>query len=224
MKVVIVEDKEEFNNKISKIANRILIEKNYDSDVLSFFDYNKELKEVIHSKARNIYILDIELENYHGSDIAREIREGAKDWRSIIIISSAHNKKESLISERLSIYTYLLKGEDFEQNLTETIESALDILELEGYLSPKNEYKLIHDDILYVKKEKNSKYCNIHTLREPIRIRKTIKAIQQELKLKKIKKSILVNEQNVAYRDEEKIIFKNKEVLMIKEHRKKNRR
>ena len=35
MKVVIVEDKEEFNNKISKIANRILIEKNYDSDVLS---------------------------------------------------------------------------------------------------------------------------------------------------------------------------------------------
>ena len=30
MKVVIVEDKEEFNKKSSKIANRILIEKNYD--------------------------------------------------------------------------------------------------------------------------------------------------------------------------------------------------
>ena len=98
MKVVIVEDKKEINNKINKLTNRILIEKNYDSDVISFLGYNEELKKILYSPERKIYILDIILNDYSGHDIAREIREKAKDWDSIIIISSAHNLKETLIS------------------------------------------------------------------------------------------------------------------------------
>ena len=99
--------------------------------------------------------------------------------------------------------------------MKETIESALSILELKGVLTPNKEYKLIHDDILYVKKEKNSKYCNIHTLKDIIRVRKSLKSIQQELKLKKIKKYLLVNEKNINFLKEEEIIFKNEEVLKL---------
>ena len=215
MKVVIVEDKKEINNKINKLTNRILIEKNYDSDVISFLGYNEELKKILYSPERKIYILDIILNDYSGHDIAREIREKAKDWDSIIIISSAHNLKETLISERLSIFTYLLKEKNFEEELKETIESALSILELKGVLTPNKEYKLIHDDIFYVKREKNSKYCNIHTLKDIIRVRKSLKSIQQELKLKKIKKYLLVNEKNINFLKEEEIIFKNEEVLKL---------
>ena len=110
MKVVIVDDICEFSNIIKKSIMQVLIEENLDVGILTFDKYTKELNRLIYSNEIKIYILDYDLgENTskNGYDIARKIRSDAHDWYSIIIICSIHNKKESFISARLSIFTYL---------------------------------------------------------------------------------------------------------------------
>lgn len=110
MKIIVIENNHNFNKKICKYLNQVLIENNLNWNPIPFLNFNDELNEIIHDKEIKIYIIDIKLSNnFSGYDICRLIRESAYDWDSIIIISSIHNQKEDFISLRLSIFTYLSK-------------------------------------------------------------------------------------------------------------------
>lgn len=153
MEVVVIEDERFWKNKIKQI----LEDNNKEDKFLYFSKYDETLNEVINSKNLKIYLLDIELKNssIDGVNIASEIRE--KDWKSIIIFFSAYNEKESIISLRLNVLTYVSKSDNFETELVETFNSAKDILLENNTIKVNingNEINLYVNDILYIIKEK----------------------------------------------------------------------
>ncbi len=209
MKIVVIENNNVFNMQICKYINQVLIENNKDYDVVSFLDYNNQLNIMIHDREIKIYVVDLKLGKYSAYDVCRQIRESAYDWNSIIIISSFHNAKEDFISMRLAIFTYLSKKINFEQNLKESVLAAINILEKTKFLSINKNCKISINDICYILKEKNSKYCFIQTLNDDYRIRKSLKSLEEELRLTRKKNYLLINENNVVCSDKNKILFQN---------------
>lgn len=218
MKVVIVEDDVLYNNRILKNVHKVLEKEKLNLSILPFYDYNHSLKEIIYNNETKIYLLDVDLggnSSSSGFDIAREIRERAHDWNSIIIIASAYNMKENFISARLSILTYISKFDDFDNNLRDTFKVALEIISSNNTVSINNHCKIYQNDILYALKEKYSKYCIIKTIDDEYRVGKNLIELEQELHLKKIKKHLLANENNIISIKNYEITFKNKEKIKI---------
>lgn len=218
MKIIVVDDIPNFNKKITQSIDQVLIEENLDIKVISFLGYNKELRDIIHNNEIKIYILDYDLgENTDktGYDISREIRGIAHDWYSIIIICSVHNQKESFISSRLSILTYLSKFSNFEYNLKEAVREAIYILNQTSTVCINNRYTLYYNEVLYASKEKYSKYCIIKTFDNEFRVRKNICELEAELHLKKFKRHLLANEKNIVSVNDDEIIFKNDEKVEL---------
>lgn len=215
MEVVVIEDEIFWKNKIKQI-----LENNNKEDKFLYFDKCDEtLNEVINNKNLKIYLLDIELKNssIDGVNIASEIRE--KDWKSIIIFFSAYNEKENIISLRLNVLTYVSKSDNFETELVETFNSAKDIL-LEHNTIKVNingdEINLYVNDILYIIKEKNSKYCLINTTSGILRARSSLSELKKKTNFRQEKKHLLINSNNIKYLLKEKIIFSNNIVLPLK--------
>ena len=47
MKIIVVEDEKKWNEKIVKTINQILIKDNLEIEIISFYDYSKELEKII---------------------------------------------------------------------------------------------------------------------------------------------------------------------------------
>lgn len=215
MEVVVIEDEIFWKNKIKQILEN----NNKEDKFLYFSKYDEALNEVINNKNLKIYLLDIELKNssIDGVDIASEIRE--KDWKSIIIFFSAYNEKENIISLRLNVLTYVSKNDNFETELLEAFNSAKGIL-LEYNTIKVNtngsEVNLYVNDILYITKEKNSKYCLINTTSGILRTRSSLSELKKKTNFRQEKKHLLINSNNIKYLLKEKIIFSNNIVLPLK--------
>lgn len=215
MEVIVIEDEIFWKNKIKQI----LEDNNKEDKFLYFSKYDEALNEVINNKNLKIYLLDIELKNssIDGINIASEIRE--KDWKSIIVFFSAYNEKESIISLRLNVLTYVSKSDNFETELVETFNSAKDILLENNTIKVNingNEINLYVNDILYIIKEKNSKYCLINTTSGILRTRSSLSELKKKTNFRQEKKHLLINSNNIKYLLKEKIIFSNNIVLPLK--------
>ena len=207
MKIIVVEDEKKWNEKIVKLINQILDEKRLEIEIISFYDYTKELDKIIKSKETNFYILDVELPTKNGTDITRKIRREINDWESLITITSVHNQKDSFLSKSLYVLGYLSKFDDFENNLKENILLGLNILESRGYINSNT--GIGKDDILYIQREKDSKYCTIKTFDDEIRIRMSLSLLENKFHLRRIKKYLLVNDKNIISNLGNEIVFKN---------------
>ena len=213
MEVVVIEDEIFWKNKIKEI-----IESNNKEDNFLYFDkYDKMLESTINNKRLKIYLLDIELKNssFDGISIANAIRE--VDWKSIIIFFSVYNEKEGIISLRLNVLTYVLKNNGFKQELIKAFNSAKNIL-LEDNKIKVNingiEINLYVNDILYVTKEKSSKYCLIHTTSGILRTRSSLSELKKKTNFRQEKKHLLINESNIKYVLKDRIIFNNNTFLL----------
>ncbi len=213
MEVVVIEDENFWKSKIKQI-----LESNNKEDNFLYFDkYDKLLESTINNNKLKIYLLDIELKNSNvdGIDIANGIRE--IDWKSIIIFFSAYNEKENIISLRLNALTYILKDNNFKSELINAFNSAKNIL-LEDNKIKVNingiEINLYVNDILYITKEKSSKYCLIHTTSGILRTRSSLSELKKKTNFKQEKKHLLINESNIKYVLKDKIIFNNNTFLL----------
>lgn len=82
---VVCEDNKIILQRNIDIINRVMFKNNINYRVYSFSNYCDDLKKLIKSDiGKKIYILDIELEDVSGIDIAINIRE--KDLNSFVII------------------------------------------------------------------------------------------------------------------------------------------
>ena len=196
MKIVIVENDETWLKKTIKNVNKILNTEKIRENITYFTKYTNELKNIIYNKDKKIYILDIELGDHSGYDIAREIRDCANDWDSIIIISSIYNQKENIISDRLSVLTYISKLINFDINMKESIKLAIKILSKNNFLEFKEcgiRSKVAIENIIFIQKEKYSKYCIIKTTTSYFRVRDTITNLKEKSNLTQIRKDLLIN-------------------------------
>jgi two-component system response regulator AgrA len=163
---IICEDNKESLNKVNTLLTRVLMPYNFDYKIHKFSQYNKELQDIINdTNTQKIYILDVELPEVSGLEIASEIRE--KDWNSVIIFLTAHNEcKDDVFYSRLLAIDYIAKNVLSYSRLAETIKLVLDRFNQEKIFIFRYDsitYRIPHNNILYIEKVQSNKKCLIIT-------------------------------------------------------------
>ncbi len=127
---VVVDDNKQHRKKICDVIMSNMMSNQINFKINEYSDFDKKLVQYIDNRDHlSIYILDLELPNGDGIDIARSIRNKANDWNSPIIIITAH---ESLYYEvykqRLQILDFIPKMISIEKPLSEDIDICLRML------------------------------------------------------------------------------------------------
>lgn len=217
---IVCEDNPIVLEKNIKTINNLMFSNNLEYKIYSFTDYNSELQDLINNNLDNkIYILDIELEDSSGIDIARKIRKN--DWSSLIIFSTAHFELfPHVFSDKLMIFDYITKYDDYENNLYKTLEKSIDIITHNNTISFKigSDYHNIKiNTILYLTFDKYSRKTIIKTFDNEYYINDTLSSLEESLNkdFKRINRAYIVNMLNVRKINyNERIIeFNNGETL-----------
>ena len=139
---------------------------NFEYKISKFTTYSKEVGEIIRKKyEQKVYVLDIELGDVSGLEIASEIRE--RDLDSIIIFVTSHNEyKNDIFYSRLLAIDYIPKDclwqTRFESTLVYTIK-AVNRRRVLAFDFNYNSYRVPFDDILYIEKVQDNPKCIIYT-------------------------------------------------------------
>ena len=166
LRFIICEDNKDFLNRLSTIINKVMMPYNFEYKVNKFTEYNKEVEEIIKRKQKKkVYVLDIELSEVSGLEIASEIRE--IDRESTIIFVTCHTEcRNDIFYSRLLALDYIPKDKLWSSRFEETIEYIVKDLNKERVLMFEynyNTYRIPYDNILYIEKIQDDQKCTIHT-------------------------------------------------------------
>ena len=166
LRFIVCEDNKDFLDRLCNVINKVMMPYNFEYKINKFTTYSKEVEEIIRKKyEQKVYVLDIELGDVSGLEIASEIRE--KDLDSIIIFVTAHNEcKNDIFYSRLLAIDYISKDrlwqERFESTLVHTIK-AVNRRRVLAFDFNHNSYRVPFDDILYIEKVQDNPKCIIYT-------------------------------------------------------------
>ena len=123
---IVCEDNKIILQKNIDIINKTMFKNNIDYRIYQFTDNTQKLQDLINDDiGKKIYILDIELDTDSGIDIARKIREVDKE--SIIIISTTYIEYlPYALKNKLMLFDFVSKFEDYDKNLSKVIEKAIE--------------------------------------------------------------------------------------------------
>lgn len=202
IKFIVCEDNELVLKKDIDTINNVMFSNNIEYKIYPFKDYSKELQDIIDINEDNkIYILDIELEDSSGIDIARKIRKN--DWSSLIIFSTAHFELfPQVFSDKLMIFDYITKYDDHENNLANTLNKCINIITQNNtiYFKSKSEYYNIKlNSILYIMYDKYNRKTIIKTIDNEYSINNTLISLKDKLNKDfiQINRSTIINKNNV---------------------------
>lgn len=219
MIIVVVEDNRILRKREIEAIRKAL--KNYDYKIVEYSDFTKELKKLIQTPDFKIYVLDIELLNSSGIDIANYIRD-YDDMSEIIMCSFHYELEYKVLKSKLKILDFVSKYDNAYVNLTNLIlevfnkhsRKVLKITDKGAILF------IVIKDILYISKEKNTRKCVIKTFNNEYLVNKNLEEIKQELNSDfiQVSRNCIVNQNNVEeynFKDS-KIKFKNgKEIDVV---------
>lgn len=122
---IVCEDNKVILQKNIDIINKVMFKNNVNYRVYPFANYSDELKDLINSNiGKKVYLLDIELDDISGIDIATEIRK--KDLDSLIIIATSYIEYlPYILKSKLILFDFVSKFENYEQNLSSVLKKAL---------------------------------------------------------------------------------------------------
>ena len=166
LRFVICEDNKEFLNRLNIIINKVMMPYNFEYKINKFTKYNEEVEEIIKRKnEQKIYVLDIELADVSGLEIASEIREN--DMESTIIFVTCHTEcRNDIFYSRLLAIDYIPKDRLWASRFEETIDYVVKALNKQQVLIfdfNYNSYRIPFDDILYIEKVQDNTKCTIYT-------------------------------------------------------------
>lgn len=166
LRFVICEDNKDFLNRLSNSIIKVMMSYNFEYKINKFTQYNKEVEEIISNKDElKIYILDIELPEISGLEIASMIRED--DLESIVIFVTAHLEfKNDIFYSRLLALDYIAKDRYWEERFEKTISYTIKKLNKKRVLMFEynyNSYRIPYDSIVYIEKVSDNRKCLIHT-------------------------------------------------------------
>lgn len=127
---IIVEDNETQRNNVKNVIMSNMMKNKIEFNIVEFDDYSKELLKYIKNNHEDyVYILDLQLPNGDGIDIARLIRNKYNNWISPIIIITAHTSLYyEVYKQRLQILDFIGKCDHLKKNLSENIEICIKML------------------------------------------------------------------------------------------------
>lgn len=123
---IICDDKKEFIDEIENTINTVMMKNNEAYKKHIYSEYNDNFINIIDKNLSwKIYILDIEVKDKLGIDIARKIRE--KDIESMIIFITAYYEKyiQDILKSKFMFLDFINKQNDYQKELESTIEYAL---------------------------------------------------------------------------------------------------
>lgn len=184
LEFIICEDNKYVRDIYENMLSKICMPYDFNYSVHSFEKYNIKLKNLINKPSNiKIYILDLELPNKSGIDIAREIRK--IDWDSIIIISTSHDELElRMLKQKLLIFDFISKFDNYEERLTDTIDMVLKKIDSKKVISFKANKELHHvkvDDIFYVCKDNLTDKTKIVTSDNEYLLRDSLSSVVRKL-------------------------------------------
>ena len=226
---VIVDDNKSQRKIISNIVLKSMMRNKLEFNIHEYDDYTNELKEYLkNDNGDTVYILDLELPNGDGIDIAREIRNKYENWSSPIIIITVHTSLYyEVYKQRLQILDFIAKSIDVEKNLSENIDICLKMLNKERiyrYTYKGTDYTINLNNIDYIQRE--GRQVKIVTNNDNYYQNTSISEIKKNLPAYFIvsSKGIIINIKNVEKIDWNllKVFFKDKKegYLVSKSHRK----
>lgn len=226
---VIVDDNISYRKRISKIVVKSMMKNSTNFVIHEFSDYNKELIDYIKNDNKNtIYILDLELPNGDGVEIARTIRNTYNNWISPIIIITVHTSLcFEVYKQKLQILDFIGKCEDIEDSLFENVDICIRMLNKEDI------YRYTYKSVNYSINTNTIDY--IQRVGRQIKIVTNNEEYYQNISINQIKnmlpdyfvlsaKGVLINQRNIERIDWNDFIvfFKdgNSGVLVSKKYRK----
>ena len=200
---IICEDNNHVSNIYKNIISKVCMPYDFNYSINCFEKYSVEFKNLIHKQDNiKIYILDLELPNKSGIDIAREIRK--IDWDSIIILLIDFSKHVSdVFSERIMALDIIFKDNSSDDRLIDDIKLAISIFAKQTFFTFKYNhiiYRIPYSDICYIEKESTIKRCIIHTLDDKYYITESVSSILSHLSSSfcRIHQSCIINFDNVS--------------------------
>lgn len=200
---IVCEDNKVILQKNVDIINKVMFDNNLSYRIYPFSDYNEELKQIIkNSEEKKIYILDIELEDKSGIEIAREIRQN--DLDSFILISTAHTEfLPYTLKSKLLVFEYLSKFDDYEENMSRAINNILDNhLEMKKIVIKigKTLIDVKFDDIISLKYDGKQRRTIIETKTKNYKVNKPLITFTKDLdeRFKKQDSATVININNIG--------------------------
>lgn len=216
LNVIIYEDNKNYMEKNINGVNKALMNVDLDYRICKFEKHTKELDNLINDhKIKKIYILDVEMKDVSGIEVASKIRE--EDSESAIIFATAHDKYHNdVFYNRLMVLDFICKYNGYEKRLIDDMKAAIKVIyKQKVFVFSYNHvlYRIPNDHILYIEKEPIIKRCIIHTLDNDFYIVDSIDRLTKRLGVgfMKTHQSCIVNVNNIKEIDmaNSTIIFKN---------------
>lgn len=229
MRFIIFEDNKEFRERISTIINKVMMPYNFEYKINKYREYNKEVEKVITDKKDlKIYILDVELPEISGLEIASGIRN--VDLDSIIIFLTSHREcQNDIFYSRLQAIDYINKNSLWPDRFENTLKYSIKNINRRRILSYEfnySSYRLPINNILYVEKIQDDQKCEI-TMDDGSKylIKTSIKSLNEKLgpSFYQSHKSCLVNVEKIRRINypENIITFHNGESVYLLSNRNK---
>lgn len=166
LKFIVCEDNKETLERVSILINKVMMSYNFDYKIYKFQKYDSKLEELINDTSdQKIYILDVEIPEVSGLEIASEVRN--IDWESAIVFLTAHREyRDDIFYSRLLAIDYIPKNSLSMERLSETIKIVLNKFNQTKVLHYKintTTHRIHYDNILYIEKVPRNKKCLIMT-------------------------------------------------------------
>jgi len=209
---IVCDDEKAITNTIRKLITKIMFKNNIEYKIHVFNGYDENFNKIVKSNIENkIYILDIQVDNKSGLDIASKIRN--KDWNSVIVILTSHYELEVLAyKSRILILDFISKFDLYEKKMEDTINLCVSKMIQNDKLVIKINRKIEQiefSNILYIMYYGDIRKTIIYTYDDEYETSDTLKDIKTHLKGKFIytHRACIVNIDNVKTIDKkEKLI------------------
>ena len=219
-RIALLEDEQEYIDLICHITEKYMKEHHILYEIRAYTSVKELMSDFQKGVEEELYLLDIELPDGNGLDVAKCIREKGEDPFLIYITNYV---QYAIAAFEVNTFRYIPKTV-LNRKLPEAYQAMQKILEKrktqEGqYLiscSSGKTVKVKYRDIVYLKKEGN--YVKIFCAEDKYSVRKTLSEVVEELDYSKImiiERGYAVNIQHIVSIKDHQVILSDGTVLQV---------
>lgn len=217
--IAVLDDDEEYLKIIINITEEYMKNADLNYEIVGYTSSKELLDDVYAGNKKDIYLLDIELPNMNGLELAKQIRFGQLN---AFIIFITNYIQYAVPAFEVNTFRYIPKNM-LCQKLPEAYYSIQQIVEKKRaqkkyyvFETGGNIHKIQLEDIVYLMKE--SKYVKIICKKQTFRIRKTLADVLANIDSKEfllIERGYVVNMEHVVSVQNRQVVLDNDTVLFV---------